>query len=350
MLNISDRKWMPFLVGDIFNISTGCNIPQKTFSEGNLPRISAKDTLNGITQFTSIKDTHLYRLNKNCVSVSFLGSAFYHPYLASYDMKIHSLRIKDRNMNRYIGLFIATECRRQFIKFSYGNQLSSTDLPKQRILLPVSEKGLPDWDFMENYMKEKEQNILKETLDTLSKRLIINDKSKVGGVKNVLWKIFDFTEVFIEIQRGKRLKKADHEVGDIPYVSSTSLNNGVDEFVGNKEKVRKFGDCLTLANSGSVGSTFYHQYEFVASDHVTQLKRSGLDKYAYLFLAPMVQRLSEKYSFNREINDDRIKREKLLLPANDNGEIDFDFMSDYMKQVENKILKSTIDKFLKKLD
>ncbi|MCD8296015.1 MAG: restriction endonuclease subunit S, partial [Prevotella sp.] len=80
----------------------------------------------------------------------------------------------------------------------------------------------------------------------------------------------------------------------------------------------------------------------------TQLKRSGLDKYAYLFLAPIVQRLSEKYSFNREINDDRIKREKLLLPANDKGEVDFAFMSDYMKQVENDILKSTIDKFLRK--
>ena len=166
-----------------------------------------------------------------------------------------------------------------------------------------------------------------------------------GKLQHANWKAFDFTEVFTEIQRGKRLKKADHKAGNIPYVSSTSLNNGVDGFIGNESGVRKFFDCLTIANSGSVGYAFYHQYEFVASDHVTQLKREGLDKYTYLFLAPIVQRLSEKYSFNREINDERIKREKLLLPATDNGEVDFFFMSNFMKEVEANILKTTIKTF-----
>lgn len=159
------------------------------------------------------------------------------------------------------------------------------------------------------------------------------------------WKAFCFTEVFTEIQRGKRLKKADHRDGQTPYVSSTSLNNGVDGFIGNDGSVRRFDDCLTLANSGSVGCAFYHQYTFVASDHVTKLKRDGLDKYAYLFMIPIINRLSEKYSFNREINDERIKREKLLLPATDKGEIDFAFMSAFMKDIERNILNTTLKVF-----
>lgn len=169
-----------------------------------------------------------------------------------------------------------------------------------------------------------------------------NNKRYTGGGKSLCsnWKAFYFTEVFTEIQRGKRLKKADHEQGNTPYVSSTSLNNGIDGFVGNDGSVRKFDDCLTLANSGSVGCAFYHQYTFVASDHVTKLKRTGLDKYAYLFMIPIINRLSEKYSFNREINDERIKREKLLLPATDKGEIDFAFMSAFMKDIEHNILTS----------
>lgn len=156
------------------------------------------------------------------------------------------------------------------------------------------------------------------------------------------WKAFYFTDVFTEIQRGKRLKKADHEIGDTPYVSSTSFNNGIDGFIGNHGGVRRFEDCLTLANSGSVGSAFYHKYEFIASDHVTQLKREGLDKYAYLFMIPLINRLSEKYGFNREINDERIKREKLLLPVTDSGDIDFQFMSSFMKQIETDILGTTL--------
>lgn len=173
----------------------------------------------------------------------------------------------------------------------------------------------------------------------------------MGGGKSLCsnWKAFYFTEVFTEIQRGKRLKKADHKDGQTPYVSSTSLNNGIDGFIGNDGGVRRFNDCLTLANSGSVGCAFYHQYTFVASDHVTKLKRDGLDKYAYLFLLPIINRLSEKYSFNREINDERIKREKLLLPATDKGEIDFAFMSAFMKDVEHNILNTTLKVFKERL-
>lgn len=124
----------------------------------------------------------------------------------------------------------------------------------------------------------------------------------------------------------------------------------MDGFIGNEGCVRKFEDCITIANSGSVGSAFFHQYEFVASDHVTQLKRKGLDKYAYLFMVPIINRLSEKYSFNREINDERIKREKILLPVNKEGEIDFAFMSSFMQEVEADILKTTLKVFKDRLN
>ena len=68
-----------------------------------------------------------------------------------------------------------------------------------------------------------------------------------------------------------------------PYISSTSENNGVDTFVEMKQGFGNLKNVLTLANSGSVGSTFYQQFEFVASDHVTALKSENADKYAYLF-------------------------------------------------------------------
>ena len=48
--------------------------------------------------------------------------------------------------------------------------------------------------------------------------------------------------------------------------------NGVDNFIANDKGVRCFENCLTLANSGSVGATFFHHYRFVASDHVTALE------------------------------------------------------------------------------
>ena len=150
------------------------------------------------------------------------------------------------------------------------------------------------------------------------------------------WKAFALKDVFDEIQRGKRLKTDDHIAGSMPYVSSSSIDNGVDNFIGNKDGVRIFEDCITLANSGSVGMAFYQPFKFVASDHVTKLKLSFSNKYIYLFLANQVSKLAEKYSFNREINDARINREYIVLPINSKDEPDYAFMEEYMREVERQ--------------
>jgi len=153
------------------------------------------------------------------------------------------------------------------------------------------------------------------------------------------WKEFSIMEVFKTVQRGKRLKKDDHIFGKTPYASSTAFNNGLDTFIGNTENIRVFGNCLTIANSGSVGSTFYQPFKVVASDHVTKLENKNFNKYIYLFLANSVSKLREKYAFNREINDKRIKKEKILLPINSKGEPDYAFMENYMRKKETELLK-----------
>ena len=150
------------------------------------------------------------------------------------------------------------------------------------------------------------------------------------------WKDFLIKDVFPSVERGKRLKTEDHIDGDIPYVSSTADNNGVDAYIGNEKRIRIFSDCISIANSGSVGSSFYEPFDYIASDHVTHLKRDGMTENQYLAASVSSSMLSEKYDFNREINDYRISREHILLPVTDNGEPDYEFMEQYVKQVKDK--------------
>lgn len=164
------------------------------------------------------------------------------------------------------------------------------------------------------------------------------------------WEEFFLKSIFEEVQRGKRLKKDDQVSGKMPYISSTSLNNGVDNFIGNNTSVRIFSDCLTVANSGSVGSSFYHPYSFVASDHVTHLANNKFSKYIYLFIAALTNRLSEKYNFNREINDKRISREKIMLPVTEQGEPDLEYMEQYMKNLVARSGFNTIRSYLQLKD
>lgn len=103
--------------------------------------------------------------------------------------------------------------------------------------------------------------------------------------------------------------------------------------------MRIFDKCLSLANSGSVGACFYEPFEFVASDHITKLYNDQINKYSGLFIANVISRLSEKYSFNREINDKRIRNETIILPATKSGAPDYDYMEDTMRGIEIKQLR-----------
>lgn len=163
------------------------------------------------------------------------------------------------------------------------------------------------------------------------------------NLKDRDWKPFFLTELFSVIQRGKRLKSEEHISGKIPYVSSSAQRNGVDNFISNTERVRIFSDCISLANSGSVGSSFYEPFAFVASDHITHLKNENYNKYHYLFIASVMNRLSQKYNFNREINDNRIAREKIMLPINTKGDLDLDFMEQYIRERESQLIQKYKD-------
>lgn len=339
MDNNIKREWRDFPITDFFISEKGNQNNMATLSNGTIPLVSARKCDNGYKGFVEtdkkIFPKHILTINNDGDGGA--GISYYQPYMMALDSHVTAL-IPKIELSRLQLLFISMCITKQRSKFGHGYPINNNRLRAFRIMLPIqSLSEEPDWEYMEAYMSEIEQVQLDQSISKLCKRLIHNNI--ILGNLYPRWKEFYFTDVFTRIQRGKRLTKANQTDGILPYVSSTAFNNGVDGFIGNNQNVRSFANCLTLANSGSVGSAFFHAYRFIASDHVTSLEREGLDKYAYLFMIPMINRLSEKYSFNREINDERIKREKLLLPVNENGNIDFEFMSSFMRALENDALK-----------
>lgn len=150
------------------------------------------------------------------------------------------------------------------------------------------------------------------------------------------WRAFNVTDVFDHIQRGKRLKNADHIPGDWPYVSSSALNNGVADWIQPTENSRVFGESISLANSGSVGTAFYEPFDYVASDHITSFHLENGSKYIYLFMTACLEKQKHNFSFNREVNEARLKRLRIMLPVNDKGRPDYSYMEQYVK---NKMIQ-----------
>lgn len=349
MKRIEKLKWGKFVLSELFEItSTKSGIDRNKLNgvKGRTPYITRTDMDNGMDSF--IGEQPSYEKDEgNVITIGLdTQTVFYQPNSFYTGQNIQIL--KNNNLNRYVALFIVPLIRKQMEKFNWGgNGATLGRLNKVALLLPLTDDESPDYAFMEAYMKQIEIKLLiryKKYLKTKKIQCINNKKKHVYK-----WKEFNVIDIFPNIMRGKRLKTDDHILGSMPYVSSSAMDNGVDDFVSNDQGVRIFTNCLTIANSGSVGATFYHPYSFVASDHVTSLANDNFNIYIYLFGGNIISRLSEKYSFNREIKDSRLQREKIMLPVKTDEKPNFDYMEDYMRSIENKLLNRYINQRLKSL-
>lgn len=345
-IKLSDVEWEVFRITDIFSVKNNKPYHKATLklSQDGFPYVTRTSLNNATEAFICLMGDEDVVYGNTISLGAENADFFYQPFDYLSGNKMYS--VSNKHMNRYIGLFLV-QCFRSSIYgagFGYGKGLTGTRFKNRKIVLPVELNGSPNWQFMEDYVKQELRIQAQKIV-----RYYEDKKHEVSfnlvGLDEVGWETFSFTDIFREIKRGKRLKKADHMDGDIPYVSSTALNNGVDGFIGNIEGVRSYENNLSLANSGSVGSCFYHAYKYVASDHVTGLTLENPNKYVYLFMSTVINRLSEKYSFSREINDSRIRREKIMLPVNSDGNPHWDYMSKLTQNVEIQKISKIISYF-----
>lgn len=254
-LRLDDVEWKEFFILDIFDFhARGRRLTLQHRVLGKIPFVTAGESDNGISSFISNKEQTEY---ENAITIDMFGNAFYQKGKFKCDDNITVL--KNKKFSPEIYLFLTSRLNILRNKYSYGSQLRPNRIKRDRIFLPIDQDEQPNWQFMEDYIKQEQKIIAQKVIDYYEQKMLETAFDLVG-LEGVEWKVFRFNEIFRKIQRGKRLKKNDHIEGNIPYVSSTSLNNGVDGFIGNNESIRKFENNLTIANSGSVESSFYHQY------------------------------------------------------------------------------------------
>lgn len=329
------ENWKVFRIDSIFDMFTGASISQDKFNVGSIPRITVTDTNNGIGLFTEILEDRNYRSFQNFISISFLGSVFYHNYEASLDMKIHGLKIKNRELNSNLAQFIIVCLKNSLPKVSYGNQLSSKDLLTKSILLPVDKNGTPDWTFMEEYVQVKSNQI--NNTYQLPRQHEITDFRNLDEVE---WDEY-FIDEIIDVKSGVRLTKDEQEKGRIPFIGSSDNHNGVTEFISNTNSSTS-SNILGVNYNGSVGYAFYHPYKATFSDDVKRLsfKNGKNNQYTLLFLKHIIERQAKKYAYGYKFNGQRMKRQIVKLPSkSDSGQPDFEFMEQYMKRMENQAIQ-----------
>lgn len=183
MSNINQMLWKDFLLTDFFTLEKGNQNNMASLKLGNIPLVSAKKCDNGYKDFVAPNKKKLYKggiITLNNDGDGGAGIAYYQPHTMALDSHVTAL-IPKLQMNRHHLLFVAMCITKQRSRFGHGYSLNSNRLRSFRFMLPVDAQGIyPDWKFMEDYMKTKEQQILKPTIEKLCKHLIINNIVMVG--------------------------------------------------------------------------------------------------------------------------------------------------------------------------
>lgn len=173
MLDLHDREWKEFLVGTLFSVKRPKARSEKQYEYGKAPFVASGNVNNGVIKCCTPNENEKLDTG-NCITVSPVdGSAFYQGYdfLGRGGAGSSILMLYNPNMNKYSGLFISRMIRQTCSKYSYGKMGSQESIKRERIMLPVDESGNPDYAFMEQYIKEREQQIVQNYIDYIGKNI-----------------------------------------------------------------------------------------------------------------------------------------------------------------------------------
>jgi len=151
---IDMSSWKEYKLDSLFDIYGVGSVNVETlinkYGNGNYPYVTRTEKNNGLSGFYDFK---MAPANVLTIETSLSGLCFYHDYEFSTGDHIAVLKPKNFELNKYIALFIKSVWRKNAYKYDYGRPAIIKNQKNTIIPLPTTKDGLPDWNFMEGYIK-----------------------------------------------------------------------------------------------------------------------------------------------------------------------------------------------------
>ena len=181
-MKLTDRDWNVFqLSGDngIFKNYHGKRLTKNNRIVGKVPLLTAGEYNQGVAQFISNPEMQRF---KHVISIDMFGNEFFHEYTCCGDDNIYFFVNDD--ISKEAKLFIVSSLNNNKSKYSYGKQFRQGNADTVKVMLPVMKEDNTriDFDFMENYIKNK----FKSKIDTCKAYIEKNYVALDGdiGIKN----------------------------------------------------------------------------------------------------------------------------------------------------------------------
>ncbi|QEF32022.1 type II restriction endonuclease [Helicobacter pylori] len=368
-------KWGEFRLGDLFEKIIikplpyqTAQLPKEKTPTHELPALTAGILNQGLNNFVPKENATIL---KNVISISAnganTGATFYQPHEFCVLQDAYAIEfIGDKKLNDKEYLFFVCAISKVIYnnsKYEWTNKAGWNKVKNELISLPLkptaNAQTLEDIDFtfMEKFIAELEQCRLAELQaylkatglenTTLSKDEenalnVFNDKNSGGGNTpcGLTWQHFRLGDLF-EIYTGRDIIIGQTQQGDIPLVSHQHENNGITKTIKeiHNRTIFNHKQTIALADRGVFLATTQNK-DFHIGTRVKALvfKNGEQDKKTRLFFTTCINKNQIMFLDYSSNATNKLPNLTILLPTNQHGKIDFDFM----RTLINALMKETI--------
>lgn len=332
MSQIDTSQWKEFPLSQMFDICYGKFIPKKDRGS-KTPMITTTADNNGISYYVD-SDPLFSGDALTVASDGSVGSTFYQDKDFSAGNIVVVLEPKKstkQNWSPRSAQFLATCIKRYaLIKYGWSNKYSVNRVRNTKLPLPVDEDGDPDWQYMDTYIA-KLTALAHKNVSSLKEA-----KAKPAKLNIDHWGEFKVSDIYEHIEHPVARSKKHYESGNIPFIASGAINNGIDCYLApkNEQDIDK-GNCLTI--SPVDGSCFYQPNDFLGrgggGSAISILRTNKfLSQATHVFLASIISHtLKEQYSFGNMGNTQKIKDTIIKLPIDAESEPDWEYMDNHVR-------------------
>ena len=333
---IDTSNWEEFRVGELFDVTlSGDDIQPKNIKEGTIPLISSGKTNNGIVAEISDDTATLWKAGT--ITVDMFGKAFYQP--TAYHCVSHgrvNILLPKTKISENVGLFLASVIEIVTDKYEFTEMCTGKKLSGDIIKLPATPDGLPDWAYMESYMK----SVMEESEANIENLRSTDDYRHKIDTSN--WKEFKISDVFVTEKHGKgrqvptgaMIAKKDLEDGSTPRITVSNFNNGITGYYSDidDKNYRVYENFISVSFLGTV----FYQPEKASLDmkvHCLKPFEHELNEYSAGYIVSIIRKTIANFAYSDQLSSTVLADLRFKLPATPDGSPDWSYMERYMRDI-----------------
>lgn len=355
---LNEVKWGEFKIGDLFEIQKISNMLSKEdlSDDYSYPAYSSDSENNGIIGYTN--NPEFICDEKHPVYITF-GD-----HTRTLNIARKSFSVLDNvkvllpctNKNNSL-LFMISVWKKQIPNLGYARHWK---VAKNCILsLPITPENKIDFDFMEAFIRELEEERIRELAAYLkvsgfdNYKLSKCESEALAHFNELKWKEFRIGDLYnkIELHNLNFDKKKDtssekSEKYTLPIVNAKHGENGI-MFYGDKNIFDSEEMTIDIVQNGAVATGDVYpqpQRTGVLWDAylIKSIKHKDSRESLFYFTATIQKSIKQKFCYEFKATWERVKEEMISLPVTPDDSPDYAFMETFISAVQKLVIKDVV--------